>query len=509
LLAWNILTELQETSPAPADAAVPRKLGVTAVRAFFYTGGQALFVRILSLIGFIVLARLLTPKDYGVVALANVFQTVLATFAAAGVSPTLLQKTDIDETETDSAFWAGLALGTTLAVVLVGASWPIANVFGEPQLRPILQVLSITFLFTAIGSVPQALLARRLDFRSIAIATTVANVFATIIGVAFAFAGLGVWSLVIQSVLGIAVLALIMFRRSGFRPGLRFSLARARSILRTSSAYAGNGLADLFSQQSGSFAVGAALGSVSLGYYAVASRILVILVEVLSLSVLTVAFPMFARVKEDPVALKRAYLTASRLSAAVSAPVYLLTLAVAPEAVVAAFGEKWRASVPIMQILCLFGPVYSVMVFNGAVLQALGRPAVVFKITLYSTLAQAVALVFLAGRGLDWVAVIFVARLYIAAPIEMRIACKAIGVDFRQPFLALMPSAVAAAAMINDVIAVRHLVGADLGTWPRLLLLTLVGLLTYVAVLAIVGRDQFLEVKGLLRRAYIRSDPSA
>ena len=493
------------SSSAAADAALPSRVGVAGARALFYTGGQALFVRILSLVGFIILARLLTPKEYGLVALANVFVTVLATFAAAGLTPTLLQKTDIDDIEIDSAFWTGIGLGTVLTLLLVGAAWPVATAFGEPQLRPILQALSITFLFIAIGSVPQALLARRLDFRSIAVATAIANLVATIVGVAFALSGLGVWSLVVQTILAGAVLAVIMFQRSGFRPGLNFSLARALSILRTGSAYAGNALADLFSQQSGSFAVGAVLGPVSLGVYAVASRILIILVEVLSLSVRAVAFPMFARVKEDPVALKRAYLAASRLSAAVSAPVYLLTLAVAPEAVVAAFGQKWRASVPIMQILCLFGPVYSVMVFNGSVLQALGRPRVVFKVTVISTLAQIVALALLAGRGVDWVAAIFVARLYVAAPIEMYIACRAIGIEFRRPFRALLPSAIAAAAMVASVVGVRHLLGSDVSLWPRLLVLALVGVLTYAGALAIVGPVQFAEVTDLLRRSLSRS----
>ena len=490
------MTDVAVLAPAePAQSA----LRTAGARGVLWTGGQALFARILSLVGFVVLGRILGPDEFGLAALANVFVTLLATFAAAGVTPTLVQKAELEEGEADSAFWAGIALSVLLAAALVLAAWPLASAFDEPVLRPMLQALAACFVFTALGGVPMALLQRRMAFGVIAGAAATANVVATVVGIGVAVAGGGAWSLVVQTLLGVGLTTSICFWRSGYRPQRRVHRSQVREVLGTGSHFAGTSLADLLCQRTGDFAVGAVLGTTLLGVYAVANRVLVVLVEVLSISIRNVAFPVFARVQHDRDALERAYLSAQRLAATVSAPVFLLALALAPEVVLGAFGDAWEPSIRIMQILCLFGPLNAVMQFNATVLQAVGRSKVVLQLTLFSAALQVVALMAFARHGLVWVAVVFVARAYLLAPFELRLATRQVGIPLRRPLLELLPPAVSGAALVGAIELARLGPVGRFALWPRLVVLAAVGVTAFGLVLAITGRRHLVDVVDTLR----------
>ncbi len=500
-------------TPQPTKDDELGPLRESTARGFLWTGGQALVNRGLSMVGFIVLARLLTPHEYGVVALANVFVLLLAIFVASGYSQVLVQRPQLYKEDLDTVFWIGTATSVAFALVMVGAAWPLAAAFHEPDLRPVLQVLSVTFVFIALGSANQAVLQRRLEFRRIAQVSILANVVATVVGITFAVLGFGVWSLVVQTVVGSALTSLGVMMRSGYRPGRSVSLARFRLLFDSSRNFLGTTLMTFFNQRTDDFLIGSVLGAQLLGIYTVAYRILTVMTDVLAMSVRQVAFPVFSRIQDDKPRLLRAYTSAMRMSAVVGFPAFFFALAAAPEIVHVVFGGQWDRSVPIMRILCLFGALQVVFQFNGALLQSVGRARAVFRITLLSTILQLPAFAIAVQYGIRWVAASYVIRAYLVAPVGLIMAARELDSTLRKTIAGLVAPSLSTGAMVAAVFAVKPALGEVAPEGVRLLVLMGVGLAAYVAALRLLGPRTFDEAlryaRSAARRGTGRAAPTA
>jgi O-antigen/teichoic acid export membrane protein len=473
-------------------------------KGFVWTVGQTLFVRLLSLVGFVVLARLLTPRDYGLAALATAFTSLFWALAASGISAALVQQETVDRTDLDTAFCLGMVSSAALTGVLVLAAWPLADAFGQPGLRPVLQVLAISLIFVGTSSTHSAVLQRRFDFAALAAASVISNVVATVVGLTFAFVGFGVWSLVVQTVLSIAVNALIVIGKSGYWPGTSISRERARPLLVTSGHFMGGVMATLVTQQADNLLVGAVLGPVELGIYTVAYRILTVLLEVLSTSARIVAFPMFSRVQNERERLARAYLAAMRLCSMIVAPVFLFCLVAAPEIVSVVFGQKWAPSVPVMRVLCVYGALQGVMSFNQALLSGVGRARLVFRILLLLAVLQVVGFAIAVSHGIVWVAASLVIVSYVMAPVDLVIAMREVGLSLRAYIPTLLPAFLSAGVMALAVYAVNLVTVTSIGINLRLLLLMAVAAIAYVGVLRAVGASQLAEATMLVTDLFAR-----
>lgn len=473
---------------------------VTAARGFVWQGAQAVFNRGLSLVTFVVLARLLSPRDYGVVALANVFIIAFGLLSAAGFSTALVQRPTVDKKDLDTMFWIGLTVGLVLMVGISAAAWPLADAYGEPRLRPVLQALSTTFVFIALGSTPQAILQRRLAFPSLARATMLASIVATVVGIAFAATGLGVWALVVQTVLGVLVNSVAITVQSRYRPSLYVSLARFKPMFELSRNYLGSTLMNFLNTRLDDFLVGGTLGAAALGIYSVGYRLLVVMTDVLALSARGVAFPIFARLQDDPDRLRHSYWSATRMCAVVSVPVFLFVLVAAPQLVVLLFGERWRESVPVLQVLCLFGAQQAVMQFNDALLDATGRAKITFRVLMVGTALQVVAFLVTVQFGLVWVAASYVLRAYLMAPVGLWFAGRALDVPLARTLGSLGAPVVSALAMMLAAWGVSKLLGDTPGI-AQLGGMLLTAVIVYPASLRAFGPTHFREAAAFIRVA--------
>jgi len=432
-------------SPEPAAKA---SLGSQAARGLVWTSARALFIRALSLVSFVILARLLEPRDYGLVALATALSGYLPLLAAGGMAPALVQRPTVDKTDLDTAFWMSFGLGVCLAAALAVAAWPLAAAFDEPRLRAVLQVLCVAIVVTGLGGAHQAVLQRRLAFDAVAKAGMIANVVATAVGVGLAFLGFGVWALVAQSVLAPAGTTFGLIVQSGYRPGRDVSLSRLRSLFGFSRNVIGMSIMAFLTQRSSDLLIGAFIGTTALGIYSVAYRLIVVMLDVLVTSVQGVIFPVFSRVQMDRPRLRQAYLSASRMGALITFPSFLFVMATAPETVEVVFGSKWNDSVPVMEVLCLVGPIWAVMQLNAALLFSIGRPQVVFRLSVAGAVLQVVAFAIAIPFGIVWVAVAYVARLYIIVPVALVLASRALESPLREFLQGLAPATAATAAMV-------------------------------------------------------------
>ena len=475
----------------PGDA----DLRGSAARGFAWTVGQALSGRLLSLVGFVVLARLLSPGDYGTVALAAVFAGILQVFAAAGLTQALVQRPTVEKRDLDSTFWYGLLIGAALALVLFASSWPLAAAFDQPQLGPVLRVLSISMLFVALGSTPQAVLMRELRFRANAHSMIAANLVATVAGIAFALLGFGVWSLVVQTILGIGVNAVVTLVLSGYRPSMYASWRRAWRFFNYSRHLAGSGSLDLISTRADDFLIGGVLGPVALGFYTIAFRILTIMNEVLGMTVRQVGYPVFSRLQDDGPRLRRAYSSAARMTALSTVPAFLFLLVTAPEVIPLVFGDQWEKSVPVMQILCLAGPPLVVTVLNGSLLQSVGRARLVFWLTVAGTVLGVVGFAVAVPYGIEWVAAAGVIRGYLLAPLALIYASRELGGGVRANLGGLLAPIGCSLLMAGALFATRAGLADHLPPALLLAAMAVVALVTYGVTLWAFGGGILTEAR--------------
>jgi PST family polysaccharide transporter len=262
--------------------------------------------QILGLIIFAILANKLLPDEFGLVALATVFVALAQLLVDQGLGDALIQRPTVTRSEIDTSFWVAVVTGVLLTSVGVLFAGVISTLVGKPQLEPIIQALSLTFVLAALSSIQIALLRREMRFRSLAIRKLAGVAGGGIVGVAMAFADYGAWSLVGQQIASALISVVTLWAVSPWRPGLHVSRSDFRSLFSFGINVVGGDLLNFLSRNVDTLLVGAYLGLVPVGFYAVAYRILDTTQQLLVNFARRLAFPVFARLQGDLDRLRRA-----------------------------------------------------------------------------------------------------------------------------------------------------------------------------------------------------------
>ena len=200
------------------------------VRGVGWMMGSQAAVHLLGLVTSVAVARLLGPHEVGLAAEALVFGSLALVIVDFGFAAAIVQRPNLTEDDKSTAFWAGVALGLGLMVIGIGLSWPIAHLYGEPEVQPLFAVLSLAFLFTAPGIVQGALLTREMRFRSLEIRTVIATAISCVAAVSLAIGGAGAWAIVAQDLVITGVSTALLWRASSWRPRATFSIPSLRSM---------------------------------------------------------------------------------------------------------------------------------------------------------------------------------------------------------------------------------------------------------------------------------------
>ncbi|HUP82699.1 MAG TPA: lipopolysaccharide biosynthesis protein [Candidatus Limnocylindria bacterium] len=413
--------------------------------------------QLLGLVIFVLLARLLLPVDFGLVNYAAIFVAFAAVFVDQGLGDAVVQRPTLTTRQLDTAFWASLLTGLAITVAGFVLAIPIAAVLGEPQLEPIIQVLSITFLLTALSSIQTGLLRRELAFRSLALRRLVAVAVSGAIGVGMAFAGFGAWALVGQQVASAAVSVLMLWAVTPWRPGLHFDRQDFREMFGFGINVVGGDMLNFISRNTDNLLIGVVLGKLALGFYGVGYRILDTSQTLLINAARKLVFPTFSRLQHDPERIRRAYSRMNRASSALTLPGYVGLALVAQEATVVFFGQRWAASGPVAAVLFLIGPALTISAFSGALFNAVGHPEVTLRFRLATTITNVIGFLVavLIFRDILAVAVAFVLRGYLLLPLNLYWLRVYGGIPIREHLLELKGAVAATVAMALAVVIVK------------------------------------------------------
>lgn len=350
------------------------------VKGFFWRFGERISSQIVSFIVSVILARLLEPSEYGVIALTMVFMAIANVLAISGLGVSLIQKKDADELDFSTIFHAGL----TLSVLMYGVLYLIAPLAGQlyenSLVVDVLRVLGLTLPIASVHSVQQAYVSRQMDFRKFFYATFLGTAISGAVGIGMACQGFGVWSLVGQQLSNILTNTVVLGVVVKWRPKFMFSWNRLKNLYGFGVKLMGAQLLGTTFNELKSLIIGVKYKPADLAFFNRGDSLPNMIAGNVNNTINAVLFPAIAKVQDNKVEVKRAIRRSMMTSSFVMVPLMFLLAAMADKIVLILFTAKWLPCVPFMQVLCLNHCVGILGTANLQTFNAVGRSDITLKL---------------------------------------------------------------------------------------------------------------------------------
>jgi PST family polysaccharide transporter len=450
------------------------------------------------------LARLLSPRDFGLVAMATIVTELAALFSNFGFGSLLIQRRTATRLQLDTVFWASLGLGFVLSLVVYALSFVSAAFFAEPQTGSVLRVLCWVFVLEELTVVPQALLSRLMRFDApfyiqFAMILTRAGV-----AVATAYHGFGVWSLVAGSLSGSLVQAIAYLAAARYWPRLRFHRRFVHANLATSGSYFGGGLLFYVNSNADLLLVGRTLGADALGIYQNARSLTDEIRARIATPLQRVLFPAFSAVQHHPERLRAGILRSGRLVALIVVPIGFGIAAVAHDLVPVLYGERWHEMSRPLQFIAASAAVRAACWMATPVFNATNRVGLAFRVGVVSTMITVIAILTGSHFGLTGVA-IAVCAASSTSVVVYGVALATVGLGVRALASLLLGPLLGALAMWALVAFARTLPElAALSPVPRLAIEVVIGTVVYGGAMAALARTHVSDAFAVLRAMLAR-----
>ena len=370
--------------PEPADSQRARgasggaDLRRLVARGVLWMGAGTIARQVLQLASGLILARLLAPDLFGIVAMALVFVGIGEIFVDFGLRQAIIQTPQPTGILLSSCFWLSAGIGIVAALVLCVLAPVIAALYQEPRITPLLPFLGLNLFVATLSTVPRALLQREMNFGVLTRLTFVAGLIAVTTGCTMAALGGGVWSLIVQPLMSSFVGTILIFATCRWRPGFEFSAAGLHGLIRFSGGVLGAALLNYLNRNADNFLIGRFLGAVALGYYNIAYQMMLLPLAYVSSNIGAVAYPALVRLQDDLDRYKRVYLRTCSVIAFVSFPMMSGLFVVADQFVPVVLGSKWLPATTVLKILCPLGMVQSIATTVGLIYTSTGRTKTLF-----------------------------------------------------------------------------------------------------------------------------------
>jgi teichuronic acid exporter len=328
----------------------------------------------------IILARLLLPADYGIIALVVIFTSIAGVFVQSGLNTALIQKKDADEADFSSVFYLSLFIACLIYIVLFLAAPFIAAFYKIPEITPVFRVLSITLFFGAFNSIQNAVVARNLDFKKLFFSSTGAILISGTVGIYMAYTDFGVWALVGQQISNQLFVTLILWFTVKWRPQLLFSLERVKALFSFGWKLLVSALIDTVYRDLRSLIIGKMYSPVMLGFYNRGQQFPSLIVSNINGSIQSVMLPVLSSQQDNRTRVKEIMRRAIVTSSFVVFPM-MIGLAITAEPLVKLLlTDKWLPSVPFLQIFCAVYALWPIHTANLQAINALGRSDIFLKL---------------------------------------------------------------------------------------------------------------------------------
>ena len=468
-----------------------------ALKGGRWTAGQAVLVQVLSTLATMILARLLIPEDFGIVAIVTLVLLLFSIVTDVGLGASILRRESVDRNYLSTIFWTSSFIGLVAMTAAAVASPVLATLAGNRDATPYLVVASVTLLFGTVGSVPRSLLLR--DFRFKATAASEIGSFALYMAIAIplaAFTPLGAWAIVLGRVGMSAFRLVVQWSLSGWWPRLHFRFATVREDFTFNIGFLGQRASNYVAKNVDHWFVGAILGTATLGVYYIAYVLPNILRQRLTAAVNRTLFAIGASFANDRMRVQRAYLESMRIVTLASYPVLVGLALVAAEIVPIAFGRQWLDAITPLAILAVAAAVNVILPVGEAVLTVIGMPhrSIVVNLTSAALIGVGVAATIEMGN-LGAVAYVVLAATVLSVLLQMTLLRQPLDLSWRLMANSLWPATASVMAMAAAVSATRLVIDSLGGVVFRLLILVTVGAVVYIGFGFVAFHDAFSKAR--------------
>lgn len=337
---------------------------------------------IIAFIVGIILARLLTPEDYGLLGMVTIFVGLSNVFIRFSFGPAIIYKKGITETDLSSIFWMNLIIGFFFAILMILFSRTIAQFFDEPRLVLICIIFSINFIIGSLNVVQRSIFEKRLEFKVLAQVKVISSISAATVALTMAYYGYGYWSLVMHSVILLLAEAVVLWMKNSWKPAFIFEKKSIISIGKFSANLLGERTLGYFTETFDKALIGKLAGSQELGLYNKGWLGVLFPLKNIALVVANVIFASISSIQDDKARVGRLFVRAANVVTFVTMPLMFGIVFLAPELVVFVFGKQWMGMVTYMQIFGITGILSSIFTLTHPVFTGLGRTDTLFKISL-------------------------------------------------------------------------------------------------------------------------------
>lgn len=354
-------------------------LGKTAVRGIVALAFSKAALAAISVITTAILARFLTPTEYGLIGMTTVVVSLFTALNSLGMDAAIISQKEVSQIELSTLYWIKAGVAFVSAVIMCACAIPVAAFYRQPELVPILCVLSLTFLTASAYQIHRSLLRKQLRFQQIGRITVLAVLGGGVASIAAAIAGLGAWSLVAQVLASDALSIALYLHAARWMPSFACDIRKSREVLNTGGNMFGASLALYVQRNIDALLSGRLLGAESLGYYSLAYRMMYQPVRQVSYLFTDVLFPAFSNVQENVDRVRRAYLRSIKATALVTFPVMTLVGIAAADLILLIFEARWLRTADLLQVMAPAGAVQSIAQIGYLLFPAMKRPQLSFR----------------------------------------------------------------------------------------------------------------------------------
>ena len=472
------------------------------ISGVLWTGMAKMTMQIVLVAVQLILARLLSKADFGIVGMAGLITVAIGMVNDKGLGTSIVQKKEIRKSELTTLFWVSIGFGIILYLAAFFASFPLSAFFRNDTVQPVISIIALGFVIGGFGIVPKSIMTRDMAFKNLAIIEIASVSLSGIIAVVMAFYGFGVWSLVANVLLRDTFMVIALWFVCPWRPVLHYSHSEFKDFFRFSANVLSNDVMIYMVMNADITIVGRILGETALGLYTWALYMVKLPVQRISGIVAKVVFPAFSKIQDDIETFKRGYLRSMTYISLITFPILIILGLFAKEFILVFVTEKWIEVVIPLQILIPMAMLKSIGTIKGSVLMAVGRPDIELKWNCFYLIPLA-AVVWLGTRwGIIGVAAAFSALYIVTWPVIQDITNRQINVTPKQFFSAFTTTGAASAVLVAGGGAMRYIF-VYLLKWPAAAVLftgVILCVILYIGMILRLDASMITEWKFLIKK---------
>ena len=465
--------------------------------------GERLSSQLVSFVVSIIIARILDPSDYGLVAMTMVFISLSNVLVDGGFSSALIQKKNADKLDFSTVFWFSVAFATSIYAILYISAPYIASFYGEEyyQLTDILRVLGLQVIIYSINSVQNAYISRKMMFKNFFWATIVGTIVSACVGVWMAYNGYGVWAIVGQQLTASVTNTLTQYYITRKLPGMEFSFTRLKSMFSYGVKLLSANVLTTFFLDMRTFIIGKMYSAAQLSYFDRGRQYPNLVGANINTSVGAVLFPRMSQQQDNPEIVKATTRRSIRFCAYVMCPMMLGLAAVAEPLVRTLLTEKWLPCVPFLQLFCiiyLFQPIHTA---NMQAIKALGRSDVYLKLELIKKSIEIVMLLIVMWISVEAIAINMAVLTTLFTLVNARPNIKLLNYSLREQFQDILPAIGMSMVVFVCTFSITYLPISDS---LMLLVQLILGAMVYLILSKITKNPEFAYICSLFKRKLFR-----